>query len=210
MKDTLIKNLHIFILIYTAFINYDLYEVKIVEIEAQKATIASTQARLARSKTELAKVDQFNKDLESSKQRVAEVVAEIEKVRKQLPSEINDIEVQQLLSGISQDLRMREPSTSPNTETSNDFYFTKDYTFSVKATFLQALIFFEKLENISKSNRILNVKYFKMSDDPESDNRSQFRGLKIETNLESYRYNTNYKIDTITEVPAGQIKKVKQ
>lgn len=199
MKDTLVKNLHVFIILYTLFINYELYEEKSLQIESQKGTIASTRARLARSKAELAKVDQFNRDLEASKQRVAEVMAEIEKVQTQLPSDVNDTEVQQLLTGISRDLKMKEANATPKAERSDGIYFTKDYNFTVKATFLQILIFYEKLENISKSNRILNVKKLSISEDPQADKRSQFRGLQLSTNLESYRYNANYKIDTITE-----------
>ena len=99
MKDTLIKNLHVFIFLYTAFINYELFEQKRWRSrESQKVKLQALRQDYTRSKTELAKVDQFNKDLASSKQRVEEVVAEIERVQKQLPSEINDTEVQQLLS----------------------------------------------------------------------------------------------------------------
>jgi len=203
VKDALIKNLHIFILLYTAYINYNLYEEKTLEVESLKAQIASTEARLARSKTELAKIDQFNKDLAASKQRVEEVVAEIERVQKQLPSEINDTEVQQLLVGVTNDLRMKDPNTRPKNEVPNGFYFTKDYDFSAKATFLQSLIFFEKLENLSKSNRILNVKYVRIYDDPSADERSQFRGLNLATNVESYRYNSAYKIETVAPQAPG-------
>lgn len=209
MKDTLIKNLHVFIFLYTAFINYELFEQKTVEVEGVKGEIASTKARLTRSKAELAKVDQFNKDLASSKQRVEEVVAEIERVQKQLPSEINDTEVQQLLNSVSSDLRMMVPNMTPKVEIPKGFYFSKEYDFTAKATFLQSLIFFEKLESLSKSNRILNVKYVRIFDDPEADNRSQFRGLKLATNIESYRYNTAFKIEpvvptTSTEEGAAQ------
>lgn len=207
MKDAIIKNLHIFIFLYTAFINFELYEQKTQEIESQKSQIESSKARLARSKTELAKIDQFNKDLEASKQRVAEVVAEIERVQKQLPSEINDTEVQQILNGISKDLRMKTPNMTPKQEQSKGFYFSKDYDFKVKATFLQSLIFFEQLENLSKSNRILNVKSVKLIDDPDSDRRSQFRTLRLATNVESYRYNTSFDIKEVTqeEKPTEQV-----
>lgn len=206
MKDTIIKNLHVFIFLYTAFINFELYEQKTEEVESLKGVVASTEARLARSRTELAKVDQFNKDLESSRQRVAEVVNEIERVQKQLPSEINDTEVQQILTGISSDLRMQNPNMVPKSEVPQGFYFSKDFDFSAKATFLQSLIFFEKLENLSKSNRILNVKYVKIFDDPEADKRSQFRGLQLATNIESYRYNTSFKVEAPTpdvDAPEG-------
>lgn len=209
MKDAIIKNLHIFIFLYTAFINYELFEIKNEEIESKKSQIASSKARLTRSKTELAKVDQFNKDLAASKQRVAEVVSEIERVQKQLPSDINDTAVQQLLTGVTQDLRMKSPNMIPKQEVPKGFYFSKDYEFKAKATFLQSLIFFEKLENLSRSNRILNVKYVKITDDPESDKRSQFRGLLLATNVESYRYNASFDIDEVKE-PVDETGKVAQ
>ena len=194
MKDTLIKNLHIFIFLYIAFTNFEVYEEKTAEIETLKGTITSTEQRLAKSKKKLAKIDQFNKDLSASEDRVSAVVREIKKVQRQLPSEINDTEVQSVLIGQTRDLRMREPQVKPNLEVVKGFYFAKTYNFQAKSTFLQSLIFFEKLEELAKADRILNVKYVKLSDDPSSDKRSQFRGLKLEAEVESYRYNSNYKI----------------
>ncbi len=207
MKDQLIKNLHVFIFLYVAFVNFGIYEESTEKIEITKSTIASNESRLQRSKRELAKVDQFNKDLSSSQARVNAVVSEIKKVQKQLPSQINDTEVQGILFGISNDLRMKDPNMKPKQEVLKGFYYSKDFSFSVKTTFLQNLIFFEKLEELAKSDRILNVKYLKVSDDKDSDQRSQFRGLKLTAEVESYRYNDNYKIEELSQVdPLGGTK----
>lgn len=206
MKDIIIKNLHVFILLYTAFINYEIFEDSTEKIDQTTSSISVSEVRLAKSKKELAKIDQFNKDLSASQARVKAVVNEIEKVQKQLPSEINDTEVQGILVNISRKLRMKDSSMKSKNEVLNGFYYSKDFTFNVKATFLQSLVFFEKLEALAKSDRILNVKYFKISDDEQSDRRSQFRGLKLTTDVESYRYNNNYKIEELTksEVPKAQ------
>ena len=193
MKDILIKNIHFFILIYTAFINYEIYEEKSQEVITQQGILDSAEVRLKKSTADLAKVDQFNKDLKASKARVSAVVKEIEKVQRQLPSEIRDAEVQGILADITGDLRMLNPESAPKDEVDQGFYFSKEFEFRVKGTFLQSLIFYEKLENLSKVGRILNVRNLKIGEDPDADKRSRFKTLVLQTVVESFRYNPNYR-----------------
>ena len=47
-------------------------------------------------------------------------------------------------------------------------------------------------ENLEKSERILNVKGFEIKD-KNTVTRGRFKVLSVETNIESYRYNSNYK-----------------
>lgn len=195
MKDILTKNIHIFLFLYTAYNIFTIYEEKSVELLTKGKQLVSAERKLKNSKKDLAKIDQFNKDLEASRERVKEVVKEIKKVQLQLPSEINDTEVQGILTDISSDLKMASPETKPREEIPHGFYFSKEYIFDAKGTFLQYLIFFEKLEKLSKSGRILNVKYLRISEDKKSDKRSRFRTLKLTTNVESFRYNPSYKAD---------------
>jgi Tfp pilus assembly protein PilO len=193
MKDILTKNIHMFLILYTAYNIFTIYEEKSLLVENKTSNLAGSERKLKKSKKELAKIDQFNKDLEASRERVKEVVKEIKKVQRQLPSEINDTEVQGILTDISNDLKMSGPETKPLEEIAHGFYYSKEYIFDAKGTFLQYLIFYEKLENLSKAGRILNVKYLRISQDKNSDKRSRFRTLRLTTNVESFRYNPNYK-----------------
>lgn len=189
MKEFLIKNIHLFIFAYAAFGLYGIYEEKMLSLEQEKQQTPGFENKIKKAKKKLSEIDKFKKNLSTSKERVAEVVKQIEKIQKQLPADVNDAEVQELVGNIAKDLRIKDPAPSPSSETLNGFYFAKDYVFTGKGTFLQFLILFEKL---AKAERILNVKKVVMAYD-NNNLRSRFQVLQIEAIVESFRYNPNYK-----------------
>ncbi|MEX1099067.1 MAG: type 4a pilus biogenesis protein PilO [Bacteriovoracaceae bacterium] len=189
MKNVLIKNIHWFIIAYAAQGLFMLYSEK---DEAYQNLITQTpvlKTKIAREKTKLSQIEEFKKNLSSTKDRVQEVVKQIEKVQKQMPSDVNDAEVQELLGNMATDLKMKQPNQSPGNEADHGFYFAKEYQFQGRGTFLQALIFFESL---SKAERILNVKEVKIKHISEKV-RSRFQIIDLQTKVESFRYNKNYK-----------------
>jgi len=197
VKDFFIKNIHMFILFYTGYNLFTIWEDKSALLETSTASKISAEDKLTKSKASLDEVDRFNKNLEESRKRVSGVVENIKKIQRQLPSEFNNAEVQKIMADIANSLKMINPEMKPKEEISNDFYFSKDYIFDSKGTFLQALILFEKLEELSKVGRILNVKYVRFTLDPEADKRSRFKVLKVNTIVESYRYNPNYSVGEV-------------
>lgn len=189
MKDFIIKNLHLLIIAYAGMGLYELYEQKTLQLEQEKQETPKYENKIRRAKRKLREINKFKQNLNVSRERVKEVVKQIEKVQKQLPTDVNDAEVQQLVGNIAKDLRMKNPSPSPGKEVLNGFYFAKDYQFSARGTFLQFLIFFE---NLSKAERILNVKKVRMAH-IDKKLRSRFQVLEIQATVESFRYNKNYK-----------------
>jgi Tfp pilus assembly protein PilO len=189
MKEMLVRNFHWFIIAYTFVGLWDIYELKTEALENSAQLPPAVATKIQRAKNQIKKIERFKKNLSKSKERVQEVVKQIEKVQKQLPSDVNDTEVQSLIGDIAKKLKMVEPSPSPGQEVNNGFYFSKEYTFQAKGTFLQAIIFFE---NLKDSERILNVKSFDIALD-ESKAKSRFPILNISTAVESFRYNNSYK-----------------
>ncbi len=192
MIDQIVKNLHILFLFYAGYIAYDhqiTLENNLIEIKGQ---FDSTRVKLSRIQKELREVKQFEENLEESKKRVQEVISKIETIQRQLPSEIQDASVNGTLTDFSNELKMINPSPVPKNEVNKKFYISKDYNFDAQGTFLQFLIFFEKLENLSLDGRILNVKYVRMQTSKEADPRSRFQILNLTTTLEAYKYNTNF------------------
>lgn len=189
MKETLIKNLHWFIIAYAFMGLYTVYETKIEEIEQAKGAILPIESRILKSKRKITEIKKFKKNLDQSKERVKEVVKQIEKIQKQLPSNVNDTEVQALITNIAQGLKVKNARATPDAERMQGFYYEKEYKFEGMGTFLQFLIFFENLE---KAERILNVKSLSFIVDPTSRN-SRFPIVNLETIVESFRYNNNYK-----------------
>lgn len=192
MIDQLTKYIHWFFLVYAGYIGYE-YQIELDQkLTEATGQLDTTKVQLARADKELKDVKKFEENLEQSKKKVREIVEKIEKVQKQLPSEIKDTQVNGKLESFANDLKMLNPVPVPKEEVNNKFYFSKDYNFDVQGTFLQFLIFYEKLEVLSKTDRILNVKYLRMRIADESDARSRFQILNLSTTVEAYRYNNNF------------------
>ena len=189
MKDVLIKNLHWFIFAYAAQGLFLMYTEKDEQYQELISQTPAIKAKIQREKRKLVQIEEFKKNLAATKERVKEVVKQIEKVQKQLPTDVNDAEVQELLGNIAQKLKMKKPQQVPKKEENLGFYFAKEYEFKGRGTFLQSLIFFESL---AKAERILNVKNVKIEHISDKV-RSRFQIIDMQTTVESFRYNKDYK-----------------
>jgi len=187
--DLLAKNLHFIFLAYALWIGNEYYVVQseaLVEAEARKISIES---KLSKVEKQLEKVKSFEEDMEQSQKRVQDVVEKIKTIQTQLPSEILDTEINGRFTDYSDQLKMVKANPSPGAEKNNNFYISKEYNFDAQGTFLQFLIFFEKLSN---SERILNVKYLRIKTSEDGDKRSRFQLVDLTTTVEAYKYNADY------------------
>ncbi len=189
MKNAIVRNFHWIIIAYAAFGLFEIYEEKEEALTNAVSSIEPMQIKINRTKSKIRKMEAFKKNLTKSKERVKEVVKQIEKVQKQLPTDVNDTQVQSIIGDIANNLKIKEPSPSPDKETNNGFYFSKEYKFTAYGTFIQFLIFFENLE---KTERILNIKSLNIEFDEER-TRGRFPIVNIDTIIESFRYNQSYR-----------------
>jgi Tfp pilus assembly protein PilO len=192
MIDQLTKSIHILFLFYAGYLAYDhqiLQEAKLVDVTNQ---FDANKIKLTRVERDLKEVKTFEENLEQSKKRVQEVVEKIETIQRQLPSEIKDAQVNGTLEEFSRKLKIINPTPVPKEEINHKFYISKDYNFDAEGTYLQFLIFFEKLETLALNGRILNVKYVRLRTNKEADPRSRFQILNMSTTLEAYKYNTDF------------------
>ncbi len=188
MIDSLVKNIHYFLLLYAVFIGFTAFEDLTLKLENTQSEYESTEVQLTKVRRTLRQVKQFEKNLQDSKNRVSEIIKKIETIQKQLPPTINDAQVSGTLTQFADELRMKDPSPTPKQEVDYQFYASKNYIFDVKGTFLQFLIFYEKLEKLASEGRILNVQYLRMKVADDADDRSRFQILNLSTTVEAYRY----------------------
>ena len=194
MLDPLVKYFWVLLLAYAGMLGMDRYELKNTELESQQNLNDSVPPKIVKAERDLKNVQQFSANLETSKARVKEISKRIEDIQKQLPSEIGDAEVENVLATLATDLKMLKPNALHKGETNQGLYFSKEFSLDVKGTFLQGLIYFEKLDKMAKSGeRILNVKYLRFSESEVGDKRSRFVVLDMTTTLEAYRYNASFK-----------------
>jgi len=185
------QKIWLLIILYGGWEAYQVYvfhEEKIVNIEAAKPRI-QTQIRKARK--EKKQIKTYLRDIEEAKKNIELVAQEVERLQKKLPETIQDAENLAIIKKIATDLNIKKIYLSPETEENKGFYFIKRYAFSGEGTFLQFLIFFEK---IGQSERLLNVSEatLKRSDLPR---RGRFQLTDAKVIIESYRYNPDHKED---------------
>lgn len=192
MKDfvsNILSKLHILILLYGAWSFYSVYsdyETQVEEINVQKPAI---EAEIKKAEQKLSQIDEFRKNVDQTKLKVNEVFGNIEKVQRQLPSEINDIEILDFLSKEGRTLNIPELEPNPKEEQPMGFYISKQYSIKGRATFLQFVVF---LERINGAERLFNIKNFKISAPVEAQ-KGRFQVVNFEATIDTFKFNSSHK-----------------
>jgi len=189
MLTGILKNIHIFIIGWTIYAVYESYIAHVADFEKRKSDISGRKIILKKMQKEREQLNSYFADVEVAKKRIVVVASEIQKLQQQLPAKISDTENLDLLARTAKATNIKDVYLSPGKEELRGFYFAKKYTYKATATYLQFLIFFEKL---AAEERILNVNSVKLvkKDDKQ---RGRFRVIDGVIEIEAYRYNANYK-----------------
>lgn len=194
MKDLVnkaISNIHFLILaygLYSAWIVYDDHSIRMTELDSQFPTV---EAEIANNQKKVKEIQEFVKKAEESKVRVEEVAKNIESAQKQLPAEINDNQILTFFNQEISQLNIKDPNIVPGAEVSSTYFISKEYVVKAKGTFLQFLVFFERIGN---STRIYNVKSLKLINN-DSNQRGRFHLVSGESIIEAFRFNPDFKVD---------------
>jgi Tfp pilus assembly protein PilO len=194
MKDLVnkfISNLHLLIICYGLYGAYVLYDESAIKIEAIKTQFPGIETEIQTNQKKLKEIRDFKKKTEEYKVRVEEVAKNIEKIQKQLPADINDTQILTFFNEEMALLNIKEPSTVPGREEPSTYFISKDYNLKAKGTFLQFLIFLERLSN---STRIYNIKSLKLTNAPDAQ-KGRFQILSAEGIIQAFRYNPDFKVD---------------
>ncbi len=194
MKDlvnNLLAKLHILVLAYAAYtvwVMYDEHQVLKTDLETQSA---SMDQELVTNKAKVREIQEFMKKADEYKVRVEEVARNIESVQKQLPSETNDSQILTFLNHEMNILNIKDPALTPGKEEASTYFVSKEYSLKAKGTFLQFLIFFERIAN---ATRIYTVKSLKLSNIAENQ-KGRFQLINGEGIIEAFRFNPDFKVD---------------
>jgi Tfp pilus assembly protein PilO len=190
--NAIAKNLHYVILALFVFLEYSSFgehQDMVVQLQSQ---IPPIQNKIKKKEKRLKDLKTFEANLEASKLRVKEVSDQIIKVQKQLPTEINDSVVLNFIAEESGSINVRNMRVSPKLEQLNDFYFSKGYEYEGTGTYLQFLVFFERL---NAAERLYNINSVSIQQTNE-EQKGRFFLVDLKTEIESYRYNSDYRVET--------------
>lgn len=194
MKDLvnkLIANLHYVIFAYGLYTTFGQYEAHNSRLEGIATQASMVEQEIAATNSKISEIQDFVKKADEYKVRVEEVAKNIETVQKQLPAETSDGQIVTFFSQEMNTLNMKDSNLIPGQEVVNTYFISKDYGLKAKGTFLQFLIFFERLGNAA---RIYNVKELKLKVENDS-RKGRFQIVSGEGIIQAFRYNPDFKVD---------------
>ena len=194
MKDLankIISNLHFVILLYGLYGAWGLFDEHSLKMQELEGQFPSLQAEIDTNKKKVREIQDFVKKTEESKVRVEEVAKNIESAQKQLPAEINDNQILTFFNQEISSLNIKDPNITPGQESTSTYFISKPYGIKAKGTFLQFLVFFERIGN---ATRIYNVKSLRISN-TETSQRGRFQLVSGEATIEAFRFNPDFRVD---------------
>ena len=194
MKDLVnkvIANVHFLIIIYGLYGAWETFDANSMRMEELNTQFPSVEAEIVQNQKKVKEIQEFVKKTEESKVRVEEVAKNIESAQKQLPAEINDNQILTVFNQEISSLNIKDPQIVPGGESTSTYFISKEYMIKAKGTFLQFLIFFERIGN---STRIYNVKSLKLVN-ADISQRGRFQLIASESVIEAFRFNPDFKVD---------------
>ncbi len=194
MKDLvnkLISNTHIFVLLYGLYGGWVLYDEHIVQLDDIVSRGSGIEGEIAAAQKKVKEIQEFSKKTEEYKVRVEEVAKNIESVQKQLPAETNDTQILTFFQTEINLLNIKDASFTPGKEERSTYYISKEYALKSRGTFLQFLIF---LERLGRADRIYNIKNLKLTT-PNDSQKGRFQIISGEGVIQAFRFNPDFKVD---------------
>lgn len=191
LSTQIFRNLHYLILIYALYGVWVFWDEHSIAMEQMNAQSQALDNDIMVSEKRLKEVKEFIKKRDEYKLRVEEVAKNIEAVQRQLPADIIDNQVINFLKSELSSLNVKEADVVPGIENVTSYFISKDYKLTAKATFLQLLIFFERIGNAA---RIYNISELTMELSPNG-RKGRFQILNGNANIQAYRFNPSFKVD---------------
>ena len=177
------------IILASGYTVYTKYETHSETLRTAQDELPAVQAQIAKKQKEKKDLENYFADIQEAKEKIEKVASEIERLQQQFPAEISDTDNLAMISSLAEILNIKQIFLSPGVEEDKGFYFTKLYNVKAAGTYLQLLIFLEK---IGEAKRLLNVHDMKLTK-IEKKQKGRFQLINVEMNIGVYRYNPNFK-----------------
>lgn len=191
LVNKLIANAHVLLFLYGVYGAYTLYDehnIRLTEIQNQSLSL---DGEIEQNQRKVKEIQEFSKKTDEYKVRVEEVAKNIEAVQKQLPAETNDTQILGFFQTEMSALNIKDSNFTPGREDKSTYFVSKEYSLKAKGTFLQFLIF---LERIGTADRIYNIKTLKL-ESLNAPQKGRFQIISGEGVIQAFRFNPDFKVD---------------
>jgi len=191
LANKFIANVHIFMFLYGCWTTYELWEQHDIRLTQIENDIPAVEAEIVKLKVKVKEIADFIKKADEYKVRVEEVAKNIESVQKQLPAETNDAQILSSFQSEMKVLNIKDTTMEPRAEDTGQYFISKDYSVKASGTFLQFLIFFERIGN---ATRIYNVKSLKLTTNGAT-RKGRFQIVNGDAVIQAYRFNPSFRVE---------------
>lgn len=168
-----------------------LYEDHSLQIEEVISRETQIESEIGEKKKSLEEIKDYVRKADEFKSRIEQVAKNIETTQRQLPQETNDDKIISFLKSEMGLLNIKEGSVVSNQEQKSTYYISKDFSLKAEGTFLQFLVFFERLK---EQDRIYSIKELKIVNSNDKQ-KGRFKMLSFQSVIQAYRYNPDFKVD---------------
>lgn len=191
LVNKLISNAHVFLLLYGLYGAWVMFDEHSLQLEDIVSRSAGLDQEVATAQKKVKEIQDFVKQADEYKVRVEEVARNIEAVQKQLPADTNDGQILTFFKSEIDSLNIKNASFTPGKEEKSTYFISKEYQLKAEGTFLQFLVFFERIGN---ADRIYNVRSLKLVNNSEIQ-RGRFQMISGESVIQAFRQNPDFKVD---------------
>ncbi|MFA5582693.1 MAG: type 4a pilus biogenesis protein PilO [Bacteriovoracaceae bacterium] len=191
LSAKLAANLHIFIFLYMLYNVWVAWDEHSIAVEEMNGQLEAAVTNISVNQKRLGEIQEFVKKRDEYQLRVEEVAKNIEAVQKQLPPTTNDSEIISFLNQELTNLNIKESNMRPGSENQSMYFISKDYQMTAKGTFLQFLVFFERIGNAPRIYNVPELSLKVMS----GGKKGRFQMIEAASSIQAYRFNPSFKVD---------------
>ena len=189
LAQKILTHIHWLFFVFTGIKLYFQYTDYTEQIKTISQSRGITTQQIEKQTANQNDATKLSKEIENAKEKIAKINDEITSLQKRLPASISEGEDIQSFQSIAENLNMKDISIVSHSEVLEDFYSVKHYELKAKATYLQFLLFFEK---IARLQRIFNMRSLQLTL-PEEETRGRFQLVDGTSMITSYQYKPNNK-----------------
>lgn len=175
---------------YTTWTELEEHDEKVVNLQNQ---LTGKKAAKKRLEKKVAEVKEFIPQIDSVEKAISDFESKIESIKFKIPPLEVKTDILDELSNEAKKLNIQKVNFKPSYERPNSggIYITNGLEFDAVGTYLQFLVFFEKL---STANRLFNVNSISVKDSTEGSTQGgRHKIIKANAIIETFHYNENYK-----------------
>lgn len=186
--DKIFPYLHWLLFLYAGWSLFEAYEEHGTNLEMKINELSSVETTFKSRNRKVMETQDFKKRKEESQQDLEKVEAELKKIKSKLISDGEQTQVLQDLSTDGETLNMQNLNFSPRQQITKGLYFVNGFDIKGSGTYLQLLIF---LERLSFANRIYNIDQLSIKG-KEQAKSGRLNFVDFNMTIEAYQYNENF------------------